>query len=119
MEYLAAAFLVGLVLVGIAVIRRTRGRVRWLVVLVVVSWLGIGLVRSGTIAREYFARAHGEGARVVNVDVPIVAPAIPPIWVVNISGDVIEAGRTSPVYRSYMLLCVEPITGVVFECGAG
>ncbi len=119
MEFLAVAILVGIVLVGIAVIRRIHGRTRWLVILLVVSWLGIGLVRSGTVARDYFARAHGDGARVVNVDVPILVPGIPPIWVVNVSGDVIEAGQTSPVYRSYMLLCVEPITGIAFVCGAG
>jgi hypothetical protein len=55
----------------------------------------------------------------VNVGVEIEAPAIPPFWVVSISGDVIEAGRTSPGYRSAMLLVVEPFTGSVIVFGAG
>jgi hypothetical protein len=38
---------------------------------------------------------------------------------VSISGDVIEAGRTSPAYRSAMLIVVEPFTGSVVVFGAG
>jgi hypothetical protein len=102
--------------------RPARGRLaRAIVVIAValVAWLVIGVLRSGTVARDYFARAHGTGATVVNVDVEFEAPAIPPFWVVSISGDVIEAGGTSPVYRSAMLLVVEPFTGWVVVFGAG
>ena len=41
------------------------------------------------------------------------------VWVVSIGGDVIEAGRTSPAYRSAMLIVVEPFTGSVIVFGAG
>jgi hypothetical protein len=101
---------------------RRRGRLkRGLVVLsaVVSAWLIIGVVRSQAVARDYFARAHGAGATLVNVGIEFEAPAIPPFWVVSISGDVIEAGGTSPVYRSAMLLVVEPFTGWVVVFGAG
>jgi len=55
----------------------------------------------------------------VNVGVEFEGPAIPPFWVVKISGDAIEAGRTKPVYRSAMFLVVELITGSVIVIGAG
>ena len=101
--------------------RRRSGLARVLMILAVLlaGWLVIGVLRAGTVARDYFAHAHGTGATVVNVGVEIEAPDIPPFWVVSISGDVIEAGRTSPAYRSAMLLVVEPFTGSVIVFGAG
>jgi hypothetical protein len=100
---------------------RRSGLARVLMILAVLlaGWLVIGVLRAGTVARDYFGHAHGTGATVVNVGVEIEAPAIPPFWVVSISGDVIEAGRTSPAYRSAMLLAVEPFTGWVIVFGAG
>jgi hypothetical protein len=83
------------------------------------AWLIIGVLRSEAVARDYFAHAHGAGTTVVNVGVEFEGPAIPPFWVVKISGDAIEAGRTKPVYRSAMFLVVELITGSVIVIGAG
>jgi len=96
-------------------------RLAGVVVLVVVlaSWLGLGSLRATAIARDYFAQAHGPGALVANVQVEGAGPAIPPFWSVTISGDVIEAGRTTPAYRSQMILWVESITGWVFVSGSG
>ena len=102
--------------------RRRRGTLkRGIVVIaaVLAAWLVLGLLRSEAVARDYFAQAHGAGSTVVNVGVEFEAPAIPPFWVVSIRGDVIEAGGTSPVYLSAMLLVVEPITGWVIVFGAG
>lgn len=102
--------------------RRTiPARVAWLAVIlgVLAVWLGLGSLRATTIARDDFARAHGAEATVVNVQVEGAGPAIPPFWSVAISGDVIEAGRTAPAYRSSMILWVEPITGSVLVIGSG
>ena len=99
--------------------RNTLARVLMVLAVLLAGWLVVGVLRSETAARDYFARAHGTGATVVNVGVQFEAPAIPPFWVVSISGDVIEAGGTSPVYRSAMLLVVEPFTGSVIVFGAG
>jgi hypothetical protein len=82
--------------------RDALGRVLAVLAVLLAGWLVIGVLRAGTVARDFFAHAHGTGATVVNVGVEIEAPAIPPFWVVSISGDVIEAGRTSPGYRSAM-----------------
>ena len=86
---------------------------------VLAAWLVVGVLRSEAVARDYFARAHGAEATLVNVGIEFEAPALPPFWVVSISGDVIEAGGTSPGYRSAMLLVVEPSTGWVIVFGAG
>jgi hypothetical protein len=83
------------------------------------AWLVIGVLRAEPVARDYFAHAHGEGATVENVEVMTVTPVIPPFWAVNISGEVIEAGRTAPGYISAMWLWIEPITGWVLVFGAG
>ena len=99
--------------------RLTLARVLVFLAVLLAGWLVIGVLRSGTVARDYFVHAHGAGATVVNVGVEFEAPAIPPFWVVSISGDVIEAEGTSPVYRSAMLLVVEPFTGWVVVFGAG
>jgi hypothetical protein len=101
--------------------RTTPPWVAWVVVLMVVLavWLGLGSLRATTIARDAFAVAHGPGATVANVQIEGSGPAIPPFWSVTISGDVIEAGRTDPAYRSHMILWVEPITGSVFVGGSG
>ena len=88
-------------------------------VVALAAWLVIGVLRAEPVARAYFARAHGEGATVENVQVMTVAPAIPPFWAVNISGEVIEAGRTAPGYISAMWLWIEPVTGWVLVFWAG
>jgi hypothetical protein len=102
--------------------RRPKGglaRAIVVIALVLAAWLIVGVLRSEAVARDYFTHAHGAGATVVNVGVQFEAPAIPPFWVVSISGDIIEAGRTSPAYRSAMLIVVEPFTGSVVVFGAG
>jgi len=70
-----------------------------------------------TLARDFFAHAHGEGATVSNVQILSIAlgadDAGHTAWRVNISGDVTEAGRTSPDYTSYMWLYVDAETGSV------
>ncbi len=102
--------------------RRPKGRLAraiFVLALVLAAWLIVGVLRSEVVARDYFAHAHGAGATLVNVRVEFEGPAIPPFCVVSISGDVIEAGGTSPVYRSAMLLVVEPFTGSVIVFGAG
>lgn len=99
--------------------RSRLARAIGVIAVVLAAWLIIGFLRSGAVARDYFAKAHGAGATVVNVGVEFEAPATPPFWVVSIRGEVIEAGGTSPVYRSAMLLVVEPVTGWVIVFGAG
>lgn len=101
--------------------RRVSARVVWLLLVLValVVWLAAGHLRATAIAGDYFVRAHGAGASVTNVQVEGAGPAIPPFWSVTISGDVIEAGRTTPAYTSHMILWVEPVTGWVFVNGAG
>jgi hypothetical protein len=100
-----------------------RIRRRWLALLVVVvlgaGWVLVGALRAEAAARAWFAGAHGPGATVENVEVTGVAPAIPPFWQVQISGDVVEAGRTTPSYRSYMSVWIEPLTGLGFASGSG
>ncbi len=99
----------------------STARRAWLLVfaVLVAVWLAAGIWRAETVARGYFATAHGEGATVANVQVEGSGPAIPPIWSVTISGDVMEAGKTTPSYRSAMILWVEPIAGWVMVNGAG
>jgi hypothetical protein len=94
--------------------------VRAAVVLAVLfaGWLFVGNLRAEGLARDYFAHGHGT-ATVTNVTVDAISPAVPPFWEVDISGDVIEAGGTTPAYRSAMRLWVEPFTGVVFMNGSG
>lgn len=101
--------------------RKTPARVAWVVVIVAVlaTWLGLGTLRAAAIARDYFAGAHGPGATTANVRIEGAGPAIPPFWSVTISGDVIEAGRTTPAYQSHMILWVESITGLAFVIGSG
>jgi hypothetical protein len=98
-------------------------RRRWIALAVVLAlaaaWVLVGMVRAESAARAWFATAHGEGVTVANVEVTGVAPAIPPFWQVTISGDVVEAGRTTPAYRSYMIVWVEPVTGFGFANGSG
>jgi hypothetical protein len=88
-------------------------------VVMLAVWLVAGIVRAETVARDYFGTAHGLGATVADVHVEGSGPAIPPFWSVTISGDVIEAGKTTPSYRSALILWVEPITGWVIVNGAG
>lgn len=107
---------------GRGIARRPAARilVAMSLVIAVVSggWLLAGDLRAESLARDYFSHAHG-AATVANVSVESVSPAIPPFWAVRIGGDVIEAGTTTPAYRSYMTLWVEPFTGFVFVNGAG
>jgi hypothetical protein len=100
--------------------RARRRAIALAVFLVLVAvWAFAGVVRAEAAARAWFAGAHGEGATVVNVEVAGVAPAVPPFWQVQISGDVVEAGRTTPSYRSYMSVWIEPLTGLGFASGSG
>jgi hypothetical protein len=104
--------------------RARRRAARILVAAVVVlavlfgSWLIAGNLRVASLARDYFEHSHGTGT-VTNVTIDAMSPGVPPFWEVRISGDVIEAGATTPVYRLYMRLWVEPISGYIFVNGAG
>jgi hypothetical protein len=91
------------------------------VVLVVVlaGWIVVGFLRAEAVARNYFAHAAGAGSKVVDVEVLTLAPAIPPFWAVNISGEVREAGAAGPGYTSAMWLWVEPVTGWILVLGQG
>jgi hypothetical protein len=82
------------------------------------GWLAAGDLRAESLARDYFAHAH-EAGTVTNVTVDAVSPGLPPFWGVKISGDVTEAGATTPAYRSTMRLWIEPLSGFVPENGAG
>jgi hypothetical protein len=70
-----------------------------------------------SIARDFFAGAHGAGATVSNVRVLSVAASTSaaggPVWRVNIDGDVTEAGQTTPSYGSAMWLRIDAQTGAV------
>jgi anti-sigma factor RsiW len=103
--------------------RSARGlrvaRLVMVLVIVLAGWLGIGLLRAEAVARSYFARAAGAGSRVVDVEVRTLAPAVPPFWAVNISGEVLEAGAAGPGYTSAMWLWVEPVTGWIMVFGKG
>ncbi len=97
----------------------TLTRVAVVLVVVVAGWLVVGFLRAESVARNYFAHAAGAGSKVTNVEVLTLAPAIPPFWAVNISGEVHEAGATGPGYTSAMWLWVEPITGWILILGQG
>lgn len=79
----------------------------------------IDQARATTLAREFFATAHGDGATVSNVHVLSVALGTSrtgrSAWDVNITGDVTEAGNSSgsPSYGSAMWLFVDAETGAV------
>jgi hypothetical protein len=97
--------------------RATRRRVLT-VVAILACWFAAGLLRADGAARGFFADAHGAGVTVARVTVDGLIP-VPPFWAVTISGDVIEAGQTSPSYRSYMILLVEPLSGWGAVLGSG
>jgi hypothetical protein len=105
--------------------RREERRRRWPVwlaraVVVLAVWLALGFLRAPAVARDWLARqALLHGQAVVNVATEFAAPLVPPLWLVNVHGDVIEAGGTAPVYTSYQLLVVEPISGAVLVFGQG
>jgi hypothetical protein len=98
--------------------RRWLGTVAAVVGLLLVAWIVAGLLRADTVARDYFAHAHGD-ATVANVESDGMTPGVPPFWQVQIRGDVIESGRAGPAYQSSMRLWVEPITGFVIVMGSG
>jgi hypothetical protein len=79
--------------------------------LLLAAWVALGVLRAESVARAYFAAAHGGGATLANVTIEGSGPAIPPFWSVRISGDVVETGQTTPVYRSHLILWVEPLSG--------
>jgi hypothetical protein len=85
---------------------------------VVAIWLVVGFIRAPMAARAWFVNAHGVDT-IVNVSIDALGPAIPPFWFVNVGGDIIEPGATSPSYRSHMILIVEPIAGFVLVFGQG
>jgi hypothetical protein len=101
--------------------RRPPGRRRGCLIplAILVAWLVLGAVRAPIVARDYYANAHGAGATVSNVEIQGAIPLIPPLWGVSVRGEVRELQMDGPGYVSAMLLCVEPITGWVFVCGAG
>lgn len=100
--------------------RLRRGRIVAVVVLGLVAvWVAAVLVRSGGVARDYFASAHGTGSAATNVTIDGSGPAVPPFWSVTISGDVTEPGGTAPAYRSSMILWVEPVSGLVIVQASG
>ena len=106
---------------GEGIERRPRRRRRTLAIVVaaLVVWLAIGAIRAPSVARDYFAHAHGTEATVSNVELRGAIPLVPPFWGVSVDGDVREPQMTGPGYKSAMLLCIEPITGIVIVCGAG
>ena len=110
--------------------RRSLGLAVLAIVLIAVAaavWIGQAAQPSGhatideanatTLARDFFDGAHGTGATVANVQIMSIAlgndSAGHSVWKVNISGDVLEAGRSSPSYTSYMWLYVDATSGVV------
>lgn len=98
--------------------RRWLGAVAAVVGVLLAGWIVAGFLRADTVARDYFAHAHGS-ATVANVQSDGMTPGVPPFWQVQIRGDVTEAGRAGPAYQSSMRLWVEPITGFVIVMGAG
>jgi hypothetical protein len=97
----------------------TLARVAVVLVIVLAGWLVIGFLRAEAIARNYFTHAAGAGSKVMEVEILTLAPAIPPFWAVNISGEVVEAGAAGPGYTSAMWLWVEPVTGWILILGQG
>ena len=90
------------------------------VLALVAAWAAIGFARAPAVATAWLTRseaAAGESAS--NVSTEFAAPVMPPLWLVNVSGDITEPGDATPVYRSYRLVLVEPITGIVLELGRG
>lgn len=97
------------------------------IAIAVVVWLGasaqrsddatIDLAAATAIARHFLEEAHGSGTTVANVEIMSISlgsdSAGRRAWKVNIGGDVIEAGRTSPAYSSYMWLDVDAESGAV------
>lgn len=98
---------------------RLRRRVAIGVAVVALVWVLGGVLRAGPAARDWFVGQQGGSAHVRNVTVDGVLPAVPPFWNVSISGDVVQPGNTSPSYRSYMVVWIEPFTGWVFLLASG
>jgi hypothetical protein len=87
---------------------------------VVAVWFLVGFVRAPRIAADWLAASEAHaGLLATGVSVDFVAPIPPPVWLVNVSGDVTEPGDAAPVYRSHRLVLVEPITGIVLEFAQG
>jgi hypothetical protein len=85
------------------------------------STAGIDEARAGQIARDYFATAHGAGAKLTGVretDFGITNDtACGAKWEVLMEGTVTETGGVS--YGSNMYLCVDPSSGSVTHGPAG
>jgi hypothetical protein len=84
----------------------------------VALWIVLGFTRAPSIARDFYAGVQGGDAQIVNVEANL-QPAVPPLWGVEIHGEVIEAGKSGPSYISAMILWVEPLTGWVIVMGSG
>ena len=97
---------------------RLRWRIAIVVAMVAIVWVLGGVLRAGPAARDWFAQQQG-GDSVINVTVDSVLPAVPPFWNVAISGDVVQPGSTSPSYRSYMVVWIEPFTGWAIRLASG
>lgn len=95
---------------------------RWLraLAVAVLAWLAIGALRAPRVAEDALIASEGRaGMATSGVSTEFAAPVVPPLWLVNVGGDVIEPGSTEPVYRAHQLVLVEPITGIVIPFGQG
>jgi hypothetical protein len=99
--------------------RRRKLRAASAIALLIAAWLLVGVLRAGTIARDYFDRAHSPATTISNIHVSSEGPPIPPFWVVSIDGEVREPQMMGLGYVSAMILVVEPFTGWVFVFGTG
>jgi hypothetical protein len=95
----------------------SRRRRLLLLAAVLAIWLAFGSLRAPDIATQHFAAAAGSTSTVSDVKVDGAIPLIPPFWGVSINGYVTESSGAR--YLSAMLLCIEPITGLVIPCGSG
>jgi hypothetical protein len=72
---------------------------------------------AAAIAREFYAGAHGDGAKVADVtiknEVAVTSTGGRPIWRVEIVGGVMEKGSTTITYESAMWLAIDAETGAV------
>ena len=95
---------------------RRRGGIAKVLVLVValaaVTWGARGLARTESLARAYFATQQG-GATLSDVRASTPMPGLPPLWRITVSAAVTESGRSEPLYRSSLVLSVNPFDGSV------
>ena len=76
----------------------------------------IDQVTATRIATEFLVSGQGSGATVSNVKIDSIEPVVDggrPAWKVSISGEVTEAGRTSPSYTSHQMMYIYSDNGEV------